>query len=837
MPITNMVWQPEANLDRHVVKGQSSPDLTVGGVVFSTSTGLQFAHDYLAANTDVSLTFTPLFKGTRNGNLLEAAGISFDTTTGVCTVDPAAAALPIHNFIVEVVAAPSPAGAAGTTFREVIRFHVHGSVVRTWLTPATLTVRRGAKPPANPQDPESTNYRFTVHAQYDDDTVADITVLHGVTWEPAANFINEGRIQLQPGDAPSSTITVHASYPATGGPVQCQGTVSVADTWANTPNPPKASVVAGGGWPGAIRPQSVPNVLFFGDGFSTAQADKDAFNNITDSLVQHLNTDKLLRPFDILATSMNYWRTLIPSTRGISVRSELYHVSEGGKDYVKALPAVTKPAPNQPWTIENLLYAVGLPVPADKTTANTALKAAWANQLTDDPTPHLNDDLVDTWKTLADRVFAEELDSFPGLSYGLPPAVNRSDENYMLDLHDGRGSVALLQSFYQTVASDSGLTLDQGITLGHLWGDTNPIFQSTTDFDNTDLVVIVTSVPGGRALNGTGYIALPARSADIWFEVKPYPPSRSVPLTYPDIPPEASKDSCRTMAHELAHSFGVGDEYADYLAPYAPQASPIDEWANLETSQNVKDAAGHFVGAQIKWTWPRIKKAAVIADQITGAATGPFTIPVRTGHGLQFAIGDKLLLRVRLSGKPLKASVDALTSSEELAVVSRTTDSVVVSPVTAGSVTLADIQNRFAPGSIVFLATPAPSSVRSASYPYAEIVALNVKTEITNGNRPLWAQPATDQTKGPTVQSPNLDKISLPGVWCNKNKPRIIGLYEGGYRYLRDIYHPAGTCMMRNDHEDTAEFCHVCRYIIVDMIDPSKHFQIDLDYANWYAQG
>jgi hypothetical protein len=113
-----------------------------------------------------------------------------------------------------------------------------------------------------------------------------------------------------------------------------------------------------------------------------------------------------------------------------------------------------------------------------------------------------------------------------------------------------------------------------------------------------------------------------------------------------------------------------------------------------------------------------------------------------------------------------------------------------------------------------------------------------VKNEITNGNRPLWAHPAGDQTKGPDVQPPNLDNIDLPGIdWCFKNKTRIIGLYEGGAQRARDIFHPAGNCMMRDDHDEAAEFCHVCRYVIVDMVDPSKHFEIDLDYGDVYAQG
>jgi len=39
---------------------------------------------------------------------------------------------------------------------------------------------------------------------------------------------------------------------------------------------------------------------------------------------------------------------------------------------------------------------------------------------------------------------------------------------------------------------------------------------------------------------------------------------------------------------------------------------------------------------------------------------------------------------------------------------------------------------------------------------------------------------------------------------------------------------------MRRSKEEEAEFCAVCRYVMVDFVDPSKHFQIDLDYDDIY---
>jgi hypothetical protein len=159
-------------------------------------------------------------------------------------------------------------------------------------------------------------------------------------------------------------------------------------------------------------------------------------------------------------------------------------------------------------------------------------------------------------------------------------------------------------------------------------------------------------------------------------------------------------------------------------------------------------------------------------------------------------------------------------------------------------VTLADLQ-AYAPGSILFLPVKAPSSVFDANqYPYAEMVAKNVRDLITSKHAPLYREPAAEEkVQHPNLdgltpsQHPNLDGLtpSLPGrPFCFKEKPRIVGLYEGGRQYARKIFHPAGTCMMSNEHEETSQFCAVCRYVMVDFVDPFQHFRIDLDYDDIY---
>jgi hypothetical protein len=68
-----------------------------------------------------------------------------------------------------------------------------------------------------------------------------------------------------------------------------------------------------------------------------------------------------------------------------------------------------------------------------------------------------------------------------------------------------------------------------------------------------------------------------------------------------------------------------------------------------------------------------------------------------------------------------------------------------------------------------------------------------------------------------------------------RNRSRIVGLYEGGDEFHCGVYHPTGACVMRTSFMDEQiPYCPVCRYIMVDLVDPTKHGVIDRDYGGIY---
>ncbi|MEP6933427.1 MAG: M64 family metallopeptidase, partial [Nitrospirota bacterium] len=760
------------------------------------------------------------------------------------------------NFIIEAIAKNLP---DGPTFTDIIRIQIHPSVARMWLTPDRLMVR-----PAETTRPETTSYRFTARAEFSDGVVGDISDDHGVTWSPSANATTGsfgGSLIIASGNAPGDDITIEAKCAAAWGNLSAGATMHIEKAWSTEPNPPKAEIIPGGGWPGILRPENVPNILFLGDGFSAG--DRAAFESITNSFVQHLKSSHFTAPYNYLATSMNFWRAFVPaSATGISVRSEVFTFTIDGQVFAKTFPVALKPIDASLWTIENLLYVVGLPMPRDSAKSEQDLRNEW-KQLIDpqmlDPaaltdwarivTPsspdeaELYNDMIAQWKAMGSRSFIDEIDSFPGMTYGDPPAASRADGNFLLDV---RNSFRLADTFFPFLVAADGTKLDNDKPLGTLWAMTDPSFK----FDNTSLVIYLSAIPGGRA---NAKIAMSMGTGNINLSVIAVPGRNAFKLGAFVIPQEASPDACRVVAHELAHNFGLGDEYTEFVRRFAFQDQPFKGSANLQTEKAAQDAAGKFSGDEIKWNWHRIKKAALIVPNKSDPAKPPITesagrfeIPLRLGHGLQFDKGDKVLLRLRKWDEPLQKTPDTLSLAQLLEIVEikkfepgvtdpPPRDRIVVQPVNAGAVTLAQLE-RFKEGSIVYLPTPAPESVRDpVNYPFAEMVPLNIKRAITAQNRPLTPVPCID-IPGSFQQLPDLTDIAVNLRGEFFFKPFIVGLYEGGAQETCGIMRPAGKCMMRAHYEEHAFFCPVCRYVIVDFINPFVHYEIDLEYGFIYPQ-
>jgi len=840
MPISRIQWSNAVDnrgKDIHVVVGESSPDLTDYLYFRKTDQTWQIAKSYLTSNNDVKLTFKPLFKtqGPQAANTHSGHNISVDTTTGVVSLTnplPALAARK-HNFIIEVEARTKPAN--DLIDSTIIRVQVHQSIAHIWLTPPGLKVR-----PYETARPESTSFRFSLRAQFDDGVVGDITDMPGITWTPADQIWSTRKIKLKAGNNTGDMVAITATLPASLGGASATANFEVAPAWDST-NTTDASIVVGGGWPGTINPDSVPNVLIIADGFSAA--DKGKFESYVNSLVHYIKRNPLNKPFDVLSTSMNFWTAFFPSTgTGVSVNTEVYPVGTGPDMVARHVnpPKNTPPtAANDPWDFGYLVHVVGLPVRAHEAMTAAQIRTSWGNLVDNPPSAtNISDDTIESWKVLAKRGLIEPVDTELGVTVG--DSMADPTAYSIINLSHYRANRDQLDILFRSLVNP------RGISVKDLW--VKPVPGCTPGTPGCDLpkdydLVCILVAGQGRAVNADGYYFVSLLD-NIKIKTVAGRNSFEMNLGSADIPATSTLEHGRVFVHELMHSFRIGDEYGESVGPNASFTSPMvdSDSANLTLEDDAK-TGGDIHGDQIKWKWHRIRKAGVLTEEVDDTVGGgKFRIKLRLGDGYRFSVGNTVHLRFR---KYLEALPKNPKISPPLEVVepAPTSDTVHVklkageafpSYPAASVVASANFKAEFKPGSILFIPTPAPASVFHAdNYPYAELVAKNIKDFITTNKKPLTAYPSVIDNND--VQNPLIDGVDLPDCFSRK-RPRIIGLYSGGHTYHKGFFHPAGSCLMRESHTDGQEICAVCRYILVDIINPDEHWWIDRDLDDYYPQ-
>ena len=854
MPITGIDWKDGEGYDIHLLRGMQSSALLGLLAVTEPDGSVDDAIDYLADNADVTIDFQPSFKNApdagANPPTCTGFGITINNRTGSILARPPGAADPvIDNFLIHVTAHDS---SDDSEYQTSIRVHLHDRVTSAWLTPPLLTLR-----PESGALPQTTEVRFSVRAQFDDGVVGDLTHNRDIEWRPLANVTNTGRLIIAAGNGPGNpAIQIEALLPvelqdaATPGQIIATGHIQFGVAWASDSKIPTETVQIQDTWPGTVNPEAVPNFLFLCDGYKAE--DKPRFEGQVRSLLGLMKKSTLTRPFDLLATSMNYYQAFIPSNHhGISVLCEVYpdQTSDGelkpdsrGVVNLYCVPDGENPSPGDRWGLKNVIFRLGLPVPAQGLKRPVKeIRDYWDSIVDDVPQDRISDKTVRKWQKLALRSFLEEPDSVLGLAYGGYPAVSKKSNDLEIAFHPNRMSRSRLDPIL------SRLTDAQGNSLSAIWMEQS----DGTRPNSYPLIFTFSSLKWDRGVNYTrGYIAMNVEDRDTIPATRVTgKPTYEIDLTG-KITNSISHSRLVRACHEAAHSFGLGDEYNEKGT--MPQSVDVDTTnGNLQKQADLEDPTHDINGDNIKWRWHRIRKAAVIAGTISEVQPGKFRIPVVLGQANQFAIGDEVLLRVREFPNPVPrnpdvsnllevigvADPDGLQDPAEPAGPDNPLVGGIIVTASEGENFTADDATTFNEGCIVYLPVAASELVIEPDYPFAEMIAKNIKDHLTERGCALNQDPASDVLCVPdknNVQKPVKLDVDLPFCFCHKN--RIVGLYTGGNLYDCGVYHPTGNCIMRNSNSDGKEFCAVCRYLLVDIIDPYKHSSIDLDYEKIYPQ-
>jgi hypothetical protein len=329
------------------------------------------------------------------------------------------------------------------------------------------------------------------------------------------------------------------------------------------------------------------------------------------------------------------------------------------------------------------------------------------------------------------------------------------------------------------------------------------------------------------------------------FEIEPARRGHGFDVTVAAIPSRVISDTWMTAAHELAHSLSLGDEYGGQPGP-VPRLI-LDDVAtrtNVQSPALLQSADG-LTTTLLPWAqWSRIVAAGVLTANPVPLPDGNFTVTLQPGHARAFRDQDIVRLRTR----PLVTSADP---SGLLTVVGDPAGDTLTLTPRAGS-RLHPLQ--FPAGGIVMvpLRLPDQGTVLGDELKLAARSTLNLIdlchnplnalfTDPANRTCPGTADAATPATLFPALEAPRPPRYSS---W-------IVGLYEGGAGYDCGVYRPTGICIMRvfaylpvrvradGTHVAiprvrSSEFCPVCRYAMVDLLDPTQHGRIDRDYAPRY---
>ena len=835
------------------------------------------------------VTFIPAYSGGTD------FGVVIDPATGEIKAgphpDPSQPKL--TNFILSIVGVDPE----GNRSELIIRIHVHDNLDLIWLTPASLTIHK-----------EANECQFTVLAQFDEGVRGDITEWSQFTFKslipnttpPQASpdvlvsasgvltAVNSGKsasivaeLHLQKASDPNQTLVSLTSDPVT---------VFTKESWVDTAAAAEFNFIPAGLRPGrgdkdqpkkngTVVPnkddpnsdkrdsvksvvENALNVLFIAEGFRQDQ--RGDFNDYIWKIVEHLRTDRVFQPFNLLKDSINYWSAFIPSEdAGITLSGDYYHISDIPNKMWSWLYG-TAPMPRTPdpdatsWSVEEMVYEVGLgtPIGPDPMDLHSCVVDYWQKIYGDYVTEARVAASFQAWRTLSPVQLNERNSAFgihnydrPRASPGLAWVALGSDPRRTSDPH--------IFEFIGSLNYGKDPASGESYNVGATWKPGGK---------DAGLVCFICLSEKLGGINWGGYFLITTGISGVATVTVPKVARQGEDIEIPPVETMGRTVLASNVSHELSHSFGLGDEYGDGGGTYsdADHSEPNLQTKSIITSQKtLPGVTGPKIvydkTNDIKWRWSRVTKAGALAAT-PGRSVSGFYVPLRKGHSKAFAVGDLVRFRQwpvhdKISGDPFVAFqqtngfVFKVKLQDDNGVGFDIEDAnghvIDVSSPNPGNLdprSWGDILlSLFKPGSGYSLISPLTIATASGN---VELPLLSevIRKQIAASNGPSNADPGNEATgyekheckpHGGAMTPTNLPTGFRfpPGLASRQD---LVGIYEGGGGHDCGSFRPAGRCKMRDSDDSTIPFCSVCRYIIVDSVDPTKHAELDRIYTTQY---
>ncbi|MCC5575251.1 hypothetical protein IMZ11_06295 [Microtetraspora sp. AC03309] len=621
-------------------------------------------------------------------------------------------------------------------------------------------------------------------------------------------------------------------------------------------------------------PAKAPNLLFLSEGFR-------AFNQPDFTHAAFIARGRLAKPrhapFNRLLRGMNVYQAAPDSTQELLTCG--YRVCyQSGKHLAKPVPFEIlekidgKDDTRVPryYQVLELVHRVGLPK-RDESRDRAALVAEWASQHLDFDGDRVHKDVVEAWKAQQFSGPLQTRDTFFGLHLGQrladqtprlgkvsKPAPNASED-------DIRKFVQRLYSFFNIRTSQT-MHLDPRRHPPELYwpGADNPltsVYRYIGGLAERDaphrnvgeqwvpveerlkpsrgLVVIVAydDKQGGENIeNGLACLTLYDSPRVHAFAGDPAPPAMRRLRPVDGIPFDKDKFS-DVVAHELGHSFRLGDEYE------TTGQARVEwyEYDNLTTRDFIQHGQrpSKFDANKVKWfNLRRVRLASRVVAVTRSPGGGGILVEVPAEDRVlwenaltQTPTTKVCLSRPRSTGRQLPFTVDGPdvdpTLIEDLR--GRVLDDFPILDLT-GPVP-PEGKFLFGPGSVLFI--PQTGSGGVPRYLIEDPVRAHLLIDPPPAQDLVGGDPLNAVISAVPSDAPDTP-VRIAGFVPPSPASSTIGVYEGGGHSSVDVYRPAGTCKMRNQHlaGDEAEFCFVCKWLIVHRINPALHSWLDSTYRS-----
>jgi hypothetical protein len=290
-------------------------------------------------------------------------------------------------------------------------------------------------------------------------------------------------------------------------------------------------------------------------------------------------------------------------------------------------------------------------------------------------------------------------------------------------------------------------------------------------------------------------------------------------------------DIIDTVAHEFGHSFNLGDEYEDFPGD---RPNAFEGFDNIAVLSTINFDPNFLVNRQlnpdrVKWfELLRIELSnTLIKDTETDGAQMKVTIDKRAiAHWVEAKKQNlEAYLRhieIAPSGRQLPLKVG---DSHYLVRLTIGTINEANGTIMLGGLEMPSPVPTFPAGSVLFV--PRRDSADELVY----VVEKKVLDKLKATRLPLNQD--ADTTK---INREEDDPVDIADFKPPCKAYKLIGVYEGASQFTGMLYRPAGLCKMRKGGDagvGDGEFCHVCKYLIVQRVNPTF---LDLLDRNYYPE-